>query len=58
MDEQLTLNFQIPIVYEKYSGICKCSYKWEYQRCSIVLDMKVICPGCKSIIQVGDTKRI
>ncbi len=56
MDEQLTLELEIPVSYKKYSGKCTCGHIWEYTRCNIVLEMTVPCPNCKSIIKVGETK--
>jgi len=56
MEKQLSLDLEIPITYETFTGTCDCGYGWEYQRCSIVRDMQVPCPECGKIIKVGEPK--
>jgi len=56
MEKQLSLDLQVPVTYETYSGTCSCGHKWNYTRCSIVRDMRVPCPECGTIIMVGEVR--
>ena len=58
-DRQLLFDFvqgEKSVGFEKVKGICRCGYQAEAQKASIVIEMTVICPECKSVITLGSIR--
>ncbi len=53
--QQLLFDFaqnEKSVNFKKVRAACKCGYQVEVQKASIVIEMTVVCPECKSVIQL------
>jgi Zn finger protein HypA/HybF involved in hydrogenase expression len=53
--QQLQFDFaqnEKSVNFKKVRAVCKCGCQIEVNKASIVIEMTVICPECKSVIQL------
>jgi len=54
-DIQLSFEFDSPDRKIRFIAVkckCKCGYTGEFKKADIVLEMTVLCPKCKSVINL------